>query len=89
MNPRVEAGVEWLNENRPGWYNEIDLDRLDIYSEKRCIIGQLYGRYDYDVDYIPEELNCIEVRTGLGFACGSATNQQWVDAILKLRTATQ
>lgn len=42
---RVRNGAEWLDENRPGWVNEIDLGRLELTSPCLCILGQLWGNY--------------------------------------------
>jgi len=42
---RVENGVQWLDENMPGWLTAIDLNRLRLSSPCRCILGQLYGEY--------------------------------------------
>lgn len=47
---KVEAGIEYLNENHPGWRDKIDVERLDIYSCEDCIVGQL----DIDVDMLDE-----------------------------------
>lgn len=40
---RVERGAQLLDEKRPGWWQEIDLRRLDIDSPCNCIAGQLGG----------------------------------------------
>jgi len=40
---RVGAGAALLDEFRPGWFREIDLDRLNIDSPGDCPLGQLYG----------------------------------------------
>lgn len=42
---RVEAGARWLDANRPGWVQRINLDTLDITDPCGCIIGQVYGDY--------------------------------------------
>lgn len=42
---RVAAGAQWLNDNVPDWWQRIDLDRLDVRSECRCVLGQIYGHY--------------------------------------------
>jgi hypothetical protein len=39
---RVAAGAAFLDEHEPGWDQHIDLDRLDIDSNCRCILGQLH-----------------------------------------------
>lgn len=38
---RVAAGAAFLDEREPGWWERIDLDRLDMSSECRCVLGQL------------------------------------------------
>lgn len=38
---RVARGVALLDEKKPGWEHEIDLDGLDIASASRCITAQL------------------------------------------------
>jgi len=38
-------GAELLDEERPGWAEEIDRKRLDMGSPYTCILGQLYGSY--------------------------------------------
>lgn len=50
---RVQNGIKWLNENKPGWDNKIDLDNLDLCCGERCIIGQLYGEFCHNC---PSEL---------------------------------
>lgn len=42
---RVAAGAAWLDQNRPGWADRIDLDRLHMRNACRCILGQEYGSY--------------------------------------------
>jgi hypothetical protein len=42
---RVEAGAAWLDEHKPGWWQTIDLDTLDIRSDCNCVLGQTYGNY--------------------------------------------
>lgn len=45
ISERVAAGTAWLDENRPGWFNEIDLRRLDLHECCLCVIGQTFGCY--------------------------------------------
>jgi hypothetical protein len=63
---RVQAGAAWLDEHRPGWVADIDLDRLVLSSPCRCVLGQLYGSYynapikyfdtsDYGFDTLAED----------------------------------
>ncbi len=37
----ISAGIRFLDENVPGWYNEINLDELNLQDANYCIIGQL------------------------------------------------
>jgi hypothetical protein len=41
---RVARGAALLDEREPGWAERIDLGRLDVMSECRCVLGQLYLR---------------------------------------------
>ena len=56
VRDRVEAGVAWLDQYDPGWWRvdqpghgpdggPIDLDRLDIQSACRCVLGQRNGSF--------------------------------------------
>ena len=42
---RVKKGADLLDRARPGWQDGIELDRLNIASSFRCILGQVYGEY--------------------------------------------
>lgn len=37
---RVAAGVAWLDQNRPGWVQRINLDTLDLGDPCQCVLGQ-------------------------------------------------
>lgn len=40
---RVAKGVALLDEKKPGWEREIDLEALDISDGNFCVTAQLYG----------------------------------------------
>jgi hypothetical protein len=42
---RVERGAALLDERRPGWWDEVDVGRLDFDSCEECVLGQLWGSY--------------------------------------------
>ncbi len=44
IEERIRRGKALLDSRRPGWWQHIDLGRLDIGSERCCVIGQL-GSY--------------------------------------------
>jgi hypothetical protein len=41
----VARGAALLDQYRPGWADEIDLDELRLESGSDCVLGQLYGDY--------------------------------------------
>jgi hypothetical protein len=43
----VRQGALFLDVEREGWEREIDQDSLDMCYEHGCILGQLYGDYEY------------------------------------------
>lgn len=43
ITARVQRGADLLDEKRPGWWQEINLGRLDIGSSCNCVGGQLSG----------------------------------------------
>lgn len=45
IRERVEAGAAWLDLHRPGWWQQIDLAKLNVRHECRCVLGQLFGSY--------------------------------------------
>jgi hypothetical protein len=42
---RVAAGVAWLDAEVPDWWRDIRLDRLEMASCTRCVLGQVFGEY--------------------------------------------
>jgi hypothetical protein len=45
IDDRVAAGASWLDANRPGWWQRINLDTLDLGDPCNCVLGQEYGQY--------------------------------------------
>lgn len=43
LDHAVQRGAEFLDEHRPGWVDEIDVQCLDIGNPFNCIVGQLEG----------------------------------------------
>ena len=41
----VNAGIQLLDAERPGWKSEVDLDNLDLGSCGVCVLGQIFGEY--------------------------------------------
>lgn len=45
VRDRVSYGARQLDQVRPGWEGEIDIDRLNIGDGYRCVAGQLVGHF--------------------------------------------
>jgi hypothetical protein len=45
IDERVAAGSAWLDANRPGWWQRINLDTLDLGDPCECVLGQEDGNY--------------------------------------------
>jgi len=60
IEERVEAGAAWLDANRPGWVDRINLRTLDLGEDCGCVLGQVYG------DWLdrPDEVNGSEFEMG-------------------------
>lgn len=41
---RIRAGAMLLDEKVPGWYNKIDMGKLDVDSFSCCVVCQTFGR---------------------------------------------
>jgi hypothetical protein len=56
---RCRDGAAFLDERRPGWADEIDLESLRMESSCHCILGQLEGNFHDGMDelsiYEPED----------------------------------
>lgn len=42
ITERVARGAALLDEKLPGWVERIDLDKLNLFDDERCVIGQLF-----------------------------------------------
>lgn len=40
---RVAKGVAWLDANRPGWQDKIEVVRLSMPDSCRCVLGQVFA----------------------------------------------
>lgn len=43
ITERTERGAALLDARRPGWWQRIDLDRLDLSDTCDCVAGQISG----------------------------------------------
>ncbi len=49
LQNRVQRGAQWMDENYPGWVDEIDLDSLNMGDEFSCVAAQASGMRYGDV----------------------------------------
>lgn len=47
MTERVAAGITFLDKRKPDWRGYISLARLDTKNAFKCILGQIYGSYEF------------------------------------------
>ena len=92
---RVQNGINFLDKERPGWYDAIDLDQLNMTHTYLCIVGQVYGDRDptftlfsfYKI--IGDYKNAVE----MGFDTGgtdeaySELENEWKNRITQIREA--
>lgn len=43
---RARRGAKWLDTQLPAWWQAVNINRLDIFDDCRCVLGQLYGSCD-------------------------------------------
>lgn len=58
MKEKVDAGAAYLDEVAPGWYNGIDLGRLNIADPYLCVCGQTFGSYSRALKLVEFEARC-------------------------------
>ncbi len=47
---RAERGAALLDQQKPGWWKDINPDSLDLMSNYDCVLGQVYGYFTYGAD---------------------------------------
>jgi len=45
LQKRVKEGIGYLNYNKKGWLNKIDLEILNLQSEHSCVLGQTFDGF--------------------------------------------
>jgi hypothetical protein len=68
VRDRVARGAALLDEKRPGWAAEIDLDDLEMGSCFSCVLGQLFGEFADGADELfPDDWVASEEDVRHGF----------------------
>lgn len=88
---RVEAGARLLDEELgTDWVHDVDLERLDLNSVCRCVLGQIYGDFCEAARELADTPNHELDGPAYGFDYGysglehvtaSELNTLWVDLI--------
>lgn len=42
---RASRGAALLDKRQPGWAQRVDVERLNLGSDRGCVLGQLFGDY--------------------------------------------
>jgi hypothetical protein len=50
---RVARGIALLDAHCPDWPWRVNTDQLDLFSNKRCVLGQLYGNFGKALKALP------------------------------------
>ncbi len=71
----VAAGGKWLDAHGPvdGWWNRVDLDRLDVSNGVNCVLGQVFADRSPDNEgYVWANVHLLPGEEGLrtGMECG-------------------
>jgi len=45
LESAVDKGEVWLDENIPGWWEKVDLRKLDMSNGCKCVLGQVEEDY--------------------------------------------
>lgn len=92
LRERVELGMTWLDARHPGWIDLIDLQRLDVASPCRCLLGQVIGEFDLSVAGLDMDMaaelgfDATHTRTRQGLVAEyAALTEVWRAAILQRR----
>jgi len=46
---RVLKGIRFLDSNKPGWRDSIEIEMLDLSDISECVLGQVFGSYEEGV----------------------------------------
>lgn len=86
VEERVANGMALLDEHKPGWEAEIDVEHLFLQSSSQCVLGWVYGDYEHGLNALSDVLEVgIMVTHDLGFydvrGYYTALTDAWREAI--------
>ena len=92
----AKRGAKALDKTNPLWYQDVDINRLDLADGEYCILGQLNGSYydagGYikDLDPYDESPKALAFKLGFNSRRDSAfpsLTMAWIKEIFKRRQA--
>ena len=75
MSSEVRAGALLLDKEKPGWWEEVDVDQLDMGGVRNCVLGQLQGDYATGIDKLG--ISSFAEASRLGFYISIRENCSW------------
>lgn len=83
---RAREGAEYLDEHRPGWFNSVHEETLELASQCDCVLGQLYGNYIAGLNCLSSSTDSVfPMRYGFTFVNDEAEfdvlEDQWLKEI--------
>ena len=89
ITARVQKGAALLDTMKPGWYERINIDKLDIKCQKNCILGQVYGDFRTGCIELFLRNSNLDGVASLGFSVTAAesslnweiSRQKWIDVM--------
>ena len=84
MRKEIEAGMQVLDWEAPGWEQRVDVERLNIAFDCDCVLGFVYGSYWSGLEMLGEPDN-FEWSIAHGFTVcgidGNVLTDEWKSAI--------
>ncbi len=80
FNDRINAGVKWLDLNKPDWLKKMKIEKLDLGSSDVCVLGQVFRKFwdDSSVKAVSGGLSYKEsVRLGFALPEGSKFDKMY------------
>jgi hypothetical protein len=89
---QIENGIDFLNENYPGWLRKINTNKLDMNDPKFCILGQVGGFYSIQDFFDLSWDECDDLGFSVLLAADNngidlypTLQEEWINKIKELR----
>lgn len=75
----VDNGIQWMDDNFPGWWNAINLETFDLNNYQYCVLGQVTPLFKSWITWF-EEMGGGWMKIH-GFAGTDGMQERWISAI--------